>query len=157
MWVFLKVMFVVIIAPLEMIRRWALMCGCCEDLRTGNWSKPQCPRASRRLREAMYYIRNAIASMKRAATNLTFELCERVQWVYLGVILAARKTALEMEAKFVWLFSVPWRVACADEPSEALFCFRILRDTPDEKLCTLSLEYKDTFPDSLQAWTPVDS
>ena len=74
-WRWLVAAYTFLMKPLEELRRWGMVCPCCEAERVEKGGPVQCPRNAkgRRLREAYAHIKATVAQMLGAANNLTME------------------------------------------------------------------------------------
>ena len=99
LWTSQKVFLEKVIDSLEKARRWGMVCSCCREARRVEQRRMRCPRASRRLKEARKFTASLVQQLNRAATELSLEMCEGVQWVHRAVSYCLRKVASDLKAK----------------------------------------------------------
>ena len=144
LWTFIGAFYAELIHPLELARRWGLVCSCCSALRHAGAKQSKCPRSSRRIREARAFLDELINNLVTNGNDLESMSvkCEGVGWVCTGLSLALRRTGRELNTKTGYRQKAPWRVSECDDPIQAAECAKQLRALPDDISDPLLRRYK---------------
>ena len=149
LWAFMSAVYKWIVNPLEHSRRWGMVCKCCAYERSLGL-KMHCPRSSRRLGEASDFVAELARSLRASAMDVTIVECEGFADLRSSLVFAMRRVADEVLLKFMFLDITPWIVVRACIPEVAQQVVQQLEGADDDKLDTLSLEYKRTLLPSLR-------
>ena len=152
LWVFVTVFFKLIFEPLELARRWGLVCKCCREERNATFKRSKCVMASRRLPEARKFLQGVIQKLVQTGNNIDFQFAEGVEWIARSVAFTARKVSADLRYKTTYLNNPPWLIAECDDPEIAAECARLLQLGDTARLTPLELEYRECLVSSLEAF-----
>ena len=118
LWQWMTIVFRLLVAPLERIRRWGLTCPCHDP----NLPAVACDRKSRKLHLVVPYIREQVSELQEACTRLTYSDCFCVEWLFSDVRRMLQKAISELVMRTGHYDRIPWSFARADEPAVARQC-----------------------------------
>ena len=151
LWIFMDAFFVNVFRPLEMARRWGLVCACCHDIRANTRKRLQCVRSSRRLKEARKFTSTFVAEFAAGGRRIDFEAAQGIPWIATSLSLVLRKLSADLSFKSRYLHLIPIRISEADDPVEAAECVRQLREGDFEKFTSLEKYYHSELLEPLEA------
>ena len=152
LWRWLNVPGRKVIRRCEKMRRWSMVCNCPAHIEQRRVTKRhvKCSRASRRLDEVYDMVTEEVKSAREDARNLTKEDCEGDQPMTNRTRDMLLKYASLLELRCKYLALIPWRFAAARKPPDAAACLKMLNETPQAQLDTVSRKFVALMPD-LQA------
>jgi hypothetical protein len=132
--IFFYTFFNRVMEPLELARRWGLVCACCQANRHlfGGPKHSKCPRSSRRSREARRFLAQLISSFNQAGSETDLEPYEGNALLFNDTSLTLRKTGSEIKIKGKHFWIVPWLIVEGDDPVQAKNCVLQLIALPDD-------------------------
>ena len=115
-WRWMQAAWTFIFKPLEELRRWGMVCPCCEDARKEKGGPVKCEhnRESRRLHQAVDHVRDVMTTMQGTANNLTLEDVEGDKPLHTQIVNALRGTVNLLNTRFKYLKALPWCMCKAD-------------------------------------------
>lgn len=124
LWAWMSVVYKFVVQPLEVTRRWSLVCPCCEEERssTGARVKSKCVRAGRRLKSATAFLDHVCIEFLDKARDLSVEACEGSDVLFLDVRRMMRLCASFLQIKFKYLHTIPYLFVLSDCPRQASEC-----------------------------------
>ena len=149
-WTHVYVFFTYVIQPLEMARRWGLVCLCCGELRRGG-QQVDCVYNSRRLHEARLFIAELVRKLNLQGRELSVAQCEGHAATQRQVSYSLRRVAYFTDLKGGYFKSISARVSEAEDPEQARICVDQLLHGNPEKFGPLELHYRDELLESLEA------
>ena len=120
--IFLQVFFDRVVSPLELGRRWALLCKYRKAERDERRllqlprKKQRCPFASKRLSQARQFYFDLFDAMADRGKAISVAGCSGLHWIAIDVAAAERMTSATWKRKGSWLNTVPWRFTEALDP-----------------------------------------
>jgi len=122
-----------ILGTLEGVRRWAMVCPCCEDKRREGAKHLHCRNNSRRLHQVPEFMSRTVADIQARARYLTAAMCggdNEVKRLIKGMMDSAADSLMR---RWKYFYIVPWRFSEADTVSGALECCQQVLARPIEE------------------------
>jgi len=152
LWLFIVLVGLWVMEPLEGIRRWALCCSHekCQQLRADGAKHVSCPRNGRRLKEANKFILDRIGDFKRWAREVTLEACEGDVRFWKLVQDMCKHAASELRLHFKHLGVVPWSLVNADSVEGAKEAVLQINERPLDEHDCVTRDFLDKVGHDLQ-------
>ena len=137
-----------VLQPLELFRRWGMVCPCCRHLRHAEEArikKTACPNGnkSRRLREAALFVQESTDKLLNDARTLTeadvgdANFCNNIRH-------GLEEAVMLLRLRFKYLSLIPWRCGRMDLPEDAKACLDQIDSVPLDNLDTVSYKVATT-------------
>jgi hypothetical protein len=153
-WRWLQASYTILFVPVEMARRWGLVCKCHEEEMQTKLKPVPCPenRKGRRLREAKKFIDRQRALMKATRRSLRLADVEGDHELLKQMKSAISRVMDEMRVKFQHVSTVPLLLVLSNEtPELAQDCLDRLLKLPRERLEPLAVWWLDNMQDELRS------
>ena len=135
-WKFIEYGYEHCFSVLEHIRRWGLICACCNHLRASHGGSQKhifCVRNSRRLDEAWVWVQDRCKELQAKATTLLPSMVEDSQSLCQLLKGMCRRAADLLHRRFKYLGVVPWLLTNANEVACAAVCVAQIDAVPLEE------------------------
>ena len=138
-----------IVGPLEMARRWGLVCSCCEHLRRLGRRNIKCPQASRKLHLAFDFIKSQANALRQASRGVIE--CDFVPWIIVEMRHLLILGSSWLHLRFRYLTLIPWLFAKSDVPSVAQECLKQIDSKPLDQHESLTVFWATELRQDLEA------
>ena len=151
-WRWCAASFRFIMKPLELLRRWGMVCNCHEEERRAHPGRHiECKENSRRLREAWPHVKDVIAQIIGTANFLSVEDTEGDAALHKMIVDACRSVAVLLETRFKYLRSLPYSLARADTVPGATECLEAFSSRPRDAHDAVTINIMDRIGPELEA------
>ena len=147
-WRWLKAAYDYVFLPLERLRRWGLVCPCCQRLRDdGTYEKVECVKAGRRLHQAWAKIVEVCDEFRDRSVGFSADECGGSLAIYGWLLDVFRYIPAMLRARFSWINIVPWVASRANTVEGAARFLSTFKASPlehhDEPIRLFAGEFED--------------